>query len=126
MAKVTSGAQLEDLNGYLGPCSTFGPLLGVLLVLYKGNTDLWGLLAYCWGTTSTKGLQGQGNTQYRGTKNCGLLRLHWGTTALGDYWGNTEYRGLLSTGGHWCTSWGLYTSYLVLSGGGGTSPKSPF
>ena len=32
------------LNGYLGPCSTFGPLLGVLLVLYKGNTDLWGLL----------------------------------------------------------------------------------
>ena len=63
------------LNGYLGPCSTFGPLFGVLLVLYKGNTDLWGLQAYCWGTTSTRGLEGQGNTQYGGL-SCGLLRLH--------------------------------------------------
>ena len=50
------------LKGYLGPWGSFGSLLGVLLVHYRGNTEHWGLLAYCWGTTSTRGIQGQGNS----------------------------------------------------------------
>ena len=55
-----------ELKGYLGPRGSFGSLHGVLLVYYRSNTEHWGLLAYCWGSASTRRLQGQGNAQYGG------------------------------------------------------------
>ena len=53
---------------------------------YRGNTEdretgaYWGLLAYCWGTTSSRGWDLRAGATLIIGDYCGLLGLYWGST----------------------------------------------